>query len=672
MTQWWRDLSVAKKLYSVVGLMATLIAIELFTLLFAMSTLSSVRAFVEGEGLWSKAQKDAMQSLFQYASTADEQHYFSFQKHLSIPMGDRIARLELEKPRFSRDKVRQGFLQGGNHPSDIDGMIDLLLRFNQISYIRDAIKAWTEADATLDELLIVARDLHQILLNEGANSLKVKPALEHISKINARLTELEIQFSSSLGAGSRWLERILMILLTLTILTIEGSGLLLTFRFSQNLNRSLKELMETAKQVGRKNFSARAPVHSRDELGQLAESLNSMIDNLKLNIGERQQAENANQVKSLFLANMSHEIRTPLGVILGFIEVLKSAKTSRHEELKYLNVIEQTGKNLNRIINDILDISKVESGHLETEINIFEVEDLFNELKVLFQFKAQQSNNKIIFNIDESSPTEVATDRLRLQQILMNLLSNALRFTDNGVITISYREADHLMYFSVSDTGIGLQADQVKKLFALFSQADQSTTRKYGGTGLGLILSKKLAEALGGDVILQETEPGQGSRFLLTVKNENKKSQALKIIKDSQHCENISPQALMGKKVLVVDDSLENLLLLNILLTKWGVHVETAENGEQGVAKALQGDFDIVLMDLQMPVMDGYEAVVRLRKQAYAKPIVALTANAMKKDMEKCMSAGCDAYLTKPIESIKLLQTLVQVLRPEYKINSAN
>ena len=662
MIQWWKDLSVAKKLYSVVGLMATMIAAELFTLIFAMNTLSSVRAFVGGEGLWSKSQKDAILTLYQYGLSGDPKDYDNFKASLEIPMGDRKARLEMLKPNPDHAVIRQGFIEGGNHPNDIDGMIKLLLRFHEVSYMKTAINAWTGADEQLDKLLVVAEDMHRTIQSEGKTSPKLKITFARIAEINRNLTALENEFSSSLGAGSRWLEGLLMTVLALTVLTIEGTGLILTFKFSQGLNRSLKELMHTAEQVGSGNFSMRAPVHSKDELGQLAVAINDMTDELSTSIGERKHAENANQIKSIFLANMSHEIRTPLGVILGFNEVLRTQNVTNEERERYLDIIDKTGKNLSRIINDILDISKVEAGHLETEVESFSVEELFEELKIFFQFKAGQGKNEIVFHRDPKAPAIIATDRLRLRQILTNLMSNALRFTENGVITINYEASDSQLFFSINDTGIGLHQNQISKLFGLFSQADQSTTRKYGGTGLGLVLSKKLAEALGGDVVLQRTAPGEGSTFQVTVKNDTEKAMTEKAQK-SQETLSANVETLKGKRLLIVDDSADNQLLVNVLLSRHGVEVHSADNGEQGATKAMKGNYDVILMDIQMPVLDGYAAASRLREQGYRKPIIALTANAMKEDWKRSLEAGCNDYLTKPIEGSKLISTIARNIK---------
>ncbi len=279
MIKWWRNLSVSRKLYSVVGLMAVLIALELFTLLFAMRTLSAVRAFVNGEGAWSKAQKNAVQSLYLYVVYQDDKYYKEFHKHLRVPKGDRIARHELLKTDFNYDIVRAGFIQGDNHPNDIDAMINLLQRFHNISYIHDAIVAWSAADVLMDELIQVAEEIHTGIAANSLNSMQLRKSMERVSAINTKISQLENTFSESLGAGSRWLEQLLMSVLLMTVLTVEVTGLLLTFRFGKNLNSSLNELMETAKAVGQGNFTQVAPVHSEDELGHAAKTSAQVLRN---------------------------------------------------------------------------------------------------------------------------------------------------------------------------------------------------------------------------------------------------------------------------------------------------------------------------------------------------------------------------------------------------------
>lgn len=656
----WRDLSVAKKLYVVVGLMALLIATELFTLLFAMNTLSSVRAFVMGEGLWSKAQKDAILSLYQYASTRDESFYNDFHSHLRVPRGDRHARLNLQRNPPDIAQVRDGFLRGGNHEDDLDGMIRLLLRFNNISYIAVAIQAWTDADLIMDQVISGAHELHEHLQTKTPDPAVIGAVLRRINTANAKLTELETTFSSSLGNGSRWLEWLLMFLLTCTVLTVEGTGLYLTFRFSSHLSRSLNELRDVAQEVGRGNFSVSAKVESTDELGQLAAAVNKMSQDLRVNIGGRRQAETASEIKSIFLANTSHEIRSPLGIILGFAEILRQPGLSREEHDKYLDIIEQTGRSLGRVIDDILDISKVESGHLDIEHSEFPLAEFIVDLKSLFEFKVSQRFNKIEFisEGDVATDATVVTDRVRLQQILVNLIGNANKFTEHGHIAVRYGFINGKVFFRVSDTGIGLEPEQEQRLFNVFSQADQSTGRRFGGTGLGLVLSKKIANAMGGDVILEHSQAGKGSTFLATVAD-NKNLGILRPHPAKSHTSSTQDykDQFVGRKVLIVDDSPDNQLLLKVLLTKMGFDVAGAEDGREALRRANSDRFDVVLMDVQMPGMDGFQCTTELRRSGYTGPIVALTANALKETRDQCLSVGCDEFLTKPLDVDKMTRT---------------
>ncbi|UYL07986.1 response regulator [Bdellovibrio sp. SKB1291214] len=659
MFNFWKNLSVVKKLYIVVGGMALLIALELGTLVFALTTLSSVRAFVGGEGLWSKAQKNAIHSLTSYIFTKDKTYYDDFHAHMQIPLGDRHARLELMKPHPDIKEVYAGFAQGGIHADDIPGVIRVLQRFGEISYIKAAVTAWTKADNLLDALIKKSEELRLLFSEPSIDQEKVKKILADINRLNAQLTEYETEFSSVLGEGSRWLENLLMVLLILAVATIEGTGLLLTFSFAKNLNRSLLELNHATSEIGKGNLGMTVPVHSRDELGQLAESINKMSHDLDANISKRLLAENANQVKTLFLANMSHEIRTPLGIILGMTEILKDPQVSEEEKRKYLDVIESTGHNLARLINDILDITKVESGHLEVEYEAVQLEGLMQEVDTMMALKAAKAGTALKFNLqDRLRKMEVATDRNRLKQILVNLINNAIKFTHDGQVQVDVGTIGQDIYFEVSDTGIGIPQSMQSSLFQNFFQADTSSTRKYEGTGLGLVLSRKLARSLGGDVVLKRSAPGEGSVFRLTIPQREvdqiPAKETEKLSEESKHF-------LRGFRVLIVDDSEDNQILIQHHLKKYGVVCDTASDGVQAIQKAQDNPFDVVLMDMQMPQMDGYSATRKLRENGYQKPIVALTAHAMKEDRDRCISVGCNDYLTKPIVSEQLYKTLLEL-----------
>jgi two-component system, sensor histidine kinase len=657
----WRDLSVAKKLYTVVGVMALLIASELFTLLFAMNILSSVRAFVGGEGLWSKAQKDAVLNLKTYVRTRDEKYYEEFLNNLQINLGDHVTRVELEKQNPDLVAARDGLIRGGNHPDDVDGIMKLFLRFHGVSYIKRAIQIWHDADVSLFELISVSEEL-RAKIRSHATDESVLETLTKIDSLNEKLTLVENDFSYTLGAGSRWLEHILMWALIMAVLTVESTGLSLTIAFSRTLSRGLRELNAAAAEVGEGHFDVRIPIRSKDEVGQLAEGLNKMAGDLENSMEKRFQAENANKSKSLFLANMSHEIRTPLGAIVGFTELLKDPSITEMDRREYIEIIHRTGLNLTKIINDILDLSKVEAGKLETDKVEFSLTGLLSDIRAIMELRSREKSIELTFEAKGEVPDFIYSDPLRLRQILVNILGNAVKFTDLGRIALTYEVrsgplGDQLV-FTIEDSGIGVSDEYRHLLFKVFSQADESFTRKHEGTGLGLVLSRQLARLLGGDVILLDNKSEQGCTFVAKIALEK----PLMAPSPSTDLKAKLPDRLNGRNILVVEDVEENRLLLKRMLGKRGVNVDTAVNGADGVKKALKGHFDLVLMDIQMPVMDGYMATQELRRQGYRKPIIALTAHAMKEDRAKCLEMGCNDYLSKPIQAIILTNIIGKYL----------
>ena len=279
-TRWWNKVSIAKKLYFTVGTMATLIAIELFTLFFSIHTLSSVRAYVEGEGLWSKSQKDAVYQLQRYYRTGNEEDYILFKDLMRVSIGDRTARLELMKPDPDLSIVRQGLLQGRNHPDDIDGMITLFRRFHNISYIHRAIIIWSEADPIIARLIPIGEELHKEIQSGSNSDEKIKQIMDQAGRVNQQVTLLEDSFSYTLGEGSRWLENLILKLLFAVALTVEVSGLILTISVSRGISRGLNEVIRTFKRIASGDFSTRAKVYSQDEIGTVANSVNIMTEDL--------------------------------------------------------------------------------------------------------------------------------------------------------------------------------------------------------------------------------------------------------------------------------------------------------------------------------------------------------------------------------------------------------
>ena len=333
---------------------------------------------------------------------------------------------------------------------------------------------------------------------------------------------------------------------------------------------------------------------------------------------------------------MSHEIRTPLGAMLGFTDLLRDPGVTANERSNYVNIIARNGAQLSVIIDDILDLSKVESGHLTLEYTDTFHQKIGADVVSLLQVKAKEKDLALEYSADPKYARPYYFRPHARSQILLNLVGNAIKFTKFGSVKVRtygcHLEDGHkALCFEVSDTGIGLTDAQRSKLFQTFSQADETTTRRFGGTGLGLALSRRLARALGGDITITQSEENVGTTFLVQIGDypERKSAPEDQFKVEKRHEPEVHEKALEGLHILVVDDAPDNQQLIWRYLTRAGAIVSSAENGQIGYRTALEHDFDLVLMDIQMPVMDGYTATAKLRDAGYMKPIIALTAHAM-------------------------------------------
>lgn len=470
---------------------------------------------------------------------------------------------------------------------------------------------------------------------------------------------------------------------------------LLSERLQRGLTAPLLHLVRVMKGVSEnQDFSLRAKATSRDEIGEICKGFNSMIgeiatargalqqanDVLEQRVTERtaelveakENAEAASRAKSDFLAKMSHEIRTPMTAILGYSKLMLDESQALDDRNDCIATIRRNGEHLLSVINDILDISKIEAGCMVVERIETSPCQVVAEVASLMKAKAKERNLKLEVKYEGPIPTFVSSDPTRLRQILVNIVGNAVKFTEKGSVTLTtslLRGDDahpNRLKFTIRDTGIGMSTEHQDKLFKPFSQADDSVTRRFGGSGLGLAISRNLAQFLGGDLWF-ESQLGQGSTFHFTVAAGSLEGiEMLDRQKETvvnQPAEDDGRSIRLNAHVLLVEDGPDNQRLVSFVLRKAGAKVTVCENGLLGMQEAMQAlaaekPFDVILTDMQMPIMDGYTATTKLRQLGYTRPIIALTAHAMTDDCRLCLDAGCDDYASKPINRKTLLRLI--------------
>jgi signal transduction histidine kinase/ActR/RegA family two-component response regulator len=394
----------------------------------------------------------------------------------------------------------------------------------------------------------------------------------------------------------------------------------------------------------------------------------------------RVDAESANLAKSQFLANMSHEIRTPLAAVMGFAEIITRGRSSREEMEVCSSAVKRNGDLLMRLIDDILDLSKIEANKLELQSIPFNLDELLHDVESTMSFRANENGVTLDFHFPEECKRQYISDPVRIKQVLLNVIGNAIKFTPQGLVKVDVqlendsthridrRIVDRLS-ISVTDEGIGLSSQQVEKLFHPFAQADASTKRQFGGSGLGLYISRQIARATGGDIRLTKAKLGEGSTFAIDlVLQRSDEAEKVSNVQPTPSVPLTGKNYFKGRQILAVDDSPDNLTLIDVFLEDSGASITFAENGMKAIAEARKNDFDLILMDVQMPGMDGHETTEEIRRMNFKKPIVALTAHALRTEHDKCRQAGCDSVLTKPISRDKLVEHLRRYL-PSDSVN---
>jgi signal transduction histidine kinase len=664
--RWFRDVSIARKLYFTVGTMALLIGVELFVLLFSLNTLSSLRAYVGGEGLWSKAQKDAVFHLYKYGVSRTDEDYRLFQQFMRVPIGDAKTRRELMSSDGNTAVAREGFLEGRNHPDDIDGMIRLFVDFNNISYIKKAIHIWGTAQTIAMQLLPIAEGLHQEIANPDPSQDRINQLLASIYQINQKLTAFEDEFSFTLGEGSRWLEGVVFRLLLTTALTVEITGLLLAISVSRGIQKGLTNIIRAANSFSAGELNMRAKVLSRDEIGVVANSFNEMASNLQIRmgelaqlnqhlrheIGERERTEaksrsafaqleathqelrcqvaervrteemlrRSEKMKALgqLTGGIAHDFNNLLGVIIGSAEILADVVDDKSEQAELAREILNSALSGSLLTRRLLAVARNQPLRPEcVDLNALlhdHIAMLRRTLGEAIHIKATQVADLWFTSADPS----------QIGDALLNLALNARdAMPRGGDLTIEaanvhldargadafteVAEGDYVV-LSVTDTGTGMAEDVARRAIEPFFTTKPPTA----GSGLGLSMAYGFAKQSGGHLDI-ETTLGAGTTVRLYLPRAGENAAAVTPA---------SPEAALcpggTATILLVDDNQTLIALARRQLDVLGYTVVSATSGPAALGILMSGQsIDLLFTDIVMPdAMSGYtlaEAARRLR-----------------------------------------------------------
>lgn len=552
--------------------------------------------------------------------------------------------------------------------SDLDEIIDLnkklsrRLKKQTNNSNRDFVDLITQFRTTFDQA-IQANRIYLSLVNVvmAGEALEFTTLADNLrERTLGILDEISTQSRAEVTRSDRIIKLVLLLSIPLIVL--------IALFYNYSISRGIQAIANTFTLLLKGDYTQDVPgLNRKDEIGQLAIAANAFKEMSSKLKEAKVKAEALTRVKTEFLANMSHEIRTPMNGVLGMVSLLKGTKLTAEQE-DMVNTISSSGDSLMTILNDILDLSKAESARIKLDMNSFSLVELLNEMSFIFTNMANEKNITYRCEIkNQEFPDYIVGDITRLKQILINLITNGIKFTEKGSVTLTVgceklSAGPCKIKFIIEDTGIGISEEEQKNLFKAFSQADTSITRKFGGTGLGLVISSKLAALMHSEITI-ESEPGKGAIFAFAVDFElGEKPQPQVVV-------NALPANVKKIRILLVEDNVVNITIASGMLEKLGFQCEVAENGQVAVERVKQQPFDLIFMDMQMPVMDGIQASRLIRQHEHGQTvcIVAMTANVLKEDQERCFAVGMNHFMAKPL-SFTVLQEFMQNFCDDSKV----
>ena len=659
--RWLYEQGIARKLVLINLLPFAMVIVLTIVLFFTVKVLSGVRAYVAGEGFYSKYQKDAVFYLQRYIQGHDDSDYLRYLRDIRVPVGDALARQALEQVPPDRTRAAQYFVQGGNAPDDTPNLISLFLYFRGFPFVERAVQIWAGADILIERLVETGISAHQRISAGQMSPDEKSLTLQRISELNDQLIELENDFSRTLGDGFAFVSRLLLSTVVAFACLVMGLGFLFSRAVGRSIAHEIASLSQSVGRIAAGDFSARAEVISEDELGQLAQSINAMasnIEHVRHNLEEaRDAALQSARTKSEFITNMSREIETPLYTVMGNADFIEEQFGDDPDSglAGHARAIRGAGERLETTVQRMLDFSQIEAGTFALHpVPLSPAALLLRQVRNL-EARSREKALELQCTVEEPAQTMILFDEYCLSGALANLLSNAIKFTERGSVVARLFRANHGLRIEVRDTGIGIDRGHRMHLFEAFAKSDFGYSYRYQGSGLGLALTRSYLQLNRAGLTVDST-PGKGSTFTIEFPLECEIADGHDPTRVTDGDSAFKPSALV-----VDDDPGCRLLIKSVLGKNYRVQLAASADEAKSIVLSQREKIDLILTDISRRDVDDGLALPRVLREDPRNdriPIVGLGLNGSADDRARAFTAGCNAYLKKPVSSAYLLATV--------------